>query len=142
MSELLPEPEPEDKADRKLLADVKKYGHHVVIIPASQGTPGWAFSIGLYRTRHTPEIVVFGLAQEVAHFVVNELGRRSSSGPLEADQVHSGLIEDHPCILKPVDPVWYRSFLGYAGWYYRHRPFPVLQCICVQRQLDLPGSDN
>jgi hypothetical protein len=39
------------------------------------------------------------------------------------------VIEDFGCVLRPVLEKWYGPFLGMAGWYYRRRPFPVLQCF-------------
>ncbi len=138
MVELLPEPEPKDGGDRKVLADIAKYGVHVTSIPPEGGTPGWAFSIGLFRTQASPEIIVFGLEQSVGHSVVNDLARRARSQRLEADQVHSDLLEGFDCVLKPVQQIWYRPFVGYAGWYYRHQPFPVLQCIWPDRESRYP----
>ena len=43
--------------DAKLLADVEEYGWHVVKILDTQGTPAWAYSIGLYENFHHPEIM-------------------------------------------------------------------------------------
>jgi hypothetical protein len=43
------------------------YGWHVVKILEKHETPGWAFSVGLYKNFNHPEIVVFGLNDEVAH---------------------------------------------------------------------------
>jgi len=58
MIDLLPAPEPRDSAERCVLADVAKYGLHVVHVPPADGTPGWSFSIGLYRSYGSPEVVV------------------------------------------------------------------------------------
>jgi hypothetical protein len=132
--DLLPEPEPADSADQKLLDDIHKFGVHVVHIPAEDGTPGWTFSIGLYRTHGSPEVVVFGLPQDVAQFVINDLASRATKSPLAADQRAGDLIEGFECVLKPVDPVWYRTFVGYAVWYYGGRPFPLLQCFWPDRE--------
>ena len=135
---LLPEPAPTREPDRKLLADVHEYGLHVVHVSPELNTPGWSFSVGLFRTCSSPEVVVFGLPQSVAHHVVNELGRRAVKAPLEAKQLHGDLLEGFNCILKPVLPEWYRPFLGYASWYYQHRPFPVLQCVWPDREARFP----
>ena len=135
---LLPEPAPVREPDRKLLSDIHEYGLHVVHVLPEAGTPGWSFSVGLFRTRSSPEVLVFGLPQPVAHHVVNELGRRAADGPLEAGQVHSELLEGFDCVLTSVLPEWFDPFLGYALWYYRHRPFPVLQCVWPDRNARFP----
>jgi hypothetical protein len=138
MPELLPEPEPHSEPDRKVLADIKSYGLHVVHVFPEANTPGWSYSIGLYRSHGQPDVVVFGLDSKIAHFVVNELGRRAAVGPIQPEQVHEGLLEGHRCVLKPVLPVWFRPFFGYGLWYYRHAPFPVLQCIWPDRSQFFP----
>jgi len=129
MDDLLPEPLPADDADRRLLADIQDCGVHVVYVPPEVGTPGWAFSIGLFRSHRSPEVIVFGLPQDVSLFVVNELASRAATAPLVAEQLYDGLLDAHPCILKPVQAVWHRTFVGYATWYYRQRQFPLLQCV-------------
>jgi len=138
MDDLLPEPVPADSADRKLLADVREFGVHVVYVPPDGGTPGWAFSIGLYRSYRSPEVIVFGLPQELSLVVVNELASGAATSPLAAEQRVDGLLEGHACVLKPVHAVWHRTFVGYATWYYRRRPFPLLQCFWPDREHRLP----
>ena len=56
-----------DDNDRKLLQDVAEVGWHVVLIAEEAGTPGWAFSVGLYHTFRHPEVVVFGLPLELLY---------------------------------------------------------------------------
>src|SRR5215208_2924013 len=68
------DPRCEGLDDEKLVADVKEYGWHVVKILEKDETPGWAFSVGLYKNFNHPEIVVFGLNDEVAHSLINAIG--------------------------------------------------------------------
>ena len=37
-------------------------------------SPGWAYSIGFYRTFNHPEIVVFGLNSQLMHSIINSVG--------------------------------------------------------------------
>ena len=127
MPELLPEPPARTDVDQSILAHVKEYGLHVVHVFPEAGTPGWSYSIGLNRSHGQPDVVVFGLNSKVAHFVVNELGRRAAAGPLVSDQAHEGLLEGHACVLRPVLPLWYPWFFGAGLWYYRHVEVPFLQ---------------
>jgi hypothetical protein len=43
------DPPCEGPDDEKVLADVREYGWHVIEIFEQDETPGWAFSIGLYK---------------------------------------------------------------------------------------------
>jgi Domain of unknown function (DUF4262) len=119
-----------DDNDRKLLKDVAEYGWHVVVIPEESGTPGWAFSVGLYQSYQHPEVVVFGLPGELLPAVVNIIGAEVKAGnTFLAGQDYPDILEAVLCTLRNVQQEWYRPFLGYATWYYRGTAFPVLQCI-------------
>jgi len=60
-----------DDSDRKLLSDIDRVGWHVVMIPEEDGTPGWSFSVGLFKSFNHPEVVVFGLPLELSGQVIN-----------------------------------------------------------------------
>lgn len=118
-------------ADRKVLADVKTAGWHVVKVPEAEGTPGWAFSIGLHHTFGHPEVVVFGLPLEVMHEAINTLGAAVREGAIfEADTRHDDVaFAGVACAFRTVQRRWYAPFLGYATWFYRGKTFPALQCF-------------
>ena len=114
-----------DDPDRKLLADIAEHGLHVAYILPEKDTPGWHFSVGMHASYGQPEIVTFGLAERVGHFLINQLGRHArDGGTMAPDALYADLLEGVSCILKPVDPVWHEPLLGYARWYYRGRLFP------------------
>jgi len=133
------DPRCEGLDDEKLLADVKDYGWQVIKILEKDETPGWAFSIGLYKNFNHPEVVVFGLNDEVAHFLINEIGEGIRAGKKFAvDGLYSDLIDTYSCTFRPVNPVWYHDFLGYANWFYESQNYPALQCIWPDKQHRFP----
>ena len=132
------DPRCEGLDDKKLVADVKEYGWHVVKILEKDETPGWAFSVGLYKNFNHPEIVVFGLNDEVAHFLINAIGDEVRAGKRFADGLYSDLIDTYSCTFKPVHPVWYHDFLGYANWFYGGQNYPALQCIWPDKSRRFP----
>lgn len=128
-----------DESDRKLLSDINRVGWHVVMIPEEDGTPGWSFSVGLFKTFGHPEVVVFGLPLELSQEVINGLGTEIKKGTMfESGKEYSEILEGVQCTFRPVDLRWYRPFLGYAGWYYRSFEFPVLQCIWPDKEQNYP----
>jgi len=129
----------EDDADRKVIRDVVEYGWHVVAIPPEGETPGWLFSIGMYKTFGHPEIAVFGLEPRVAHWLINEVGSRVKAGTTFcSDAIATGLLENVTCIFRPVLAKWYRPFFGTAIWYYMGVGFPMLQCIWPDHEENYP----
>lgn len=88
-------------------------------------TPGWAFSIGLYKNFNHPEIVVFGLNDDLMHSLINSIGEDVRAGKrFVIDNLYPDLIEAYSCTFKPVNQVWYHHFLGYANWFQK-RPFSL-----------------
>ena len=137
------DPRCEGLDDEKLVADVKAYGWHVVKIFEKDETPGWAFSVGLYKNFNHPEIVVFGLNDEVAHSLINAIGDVVRAGKrFAADGLYSDLIDTYSCIFKPVIPVWYHDFLGYANWFYGGKNYPALQCIWPDKSHRFPWDPD
>src|SRR5262245_50153786 len=116
------DPRCEGTDDEKVLADVGNYGWHVVKIWETNETTGWAFSIGLYQNFNHPDLIVFGLIDELLHIVINSIGEDVRAGKrFEIDVKYPDLIDGYSCIFKPVNTVWYSHFLGYANWFYKSR---------------------
>jgi hypothetical protein len=128
-----------DDHDRKLLSDVDRVGWHLVMIPEEDEAPGWAFSVGLFKSFGHPEVVVFGLPLELGGRVVNGIGAHIKAGSVfAAESEYPGILEGVLCTFRPVDRRWYRPFIGYATWYYRDGDFPVLQCLWPDKQQRYP----
>lgn len=134
-------PEPNNDQDRTLISDVEGHGWHVIKVPELEHSPGWAFSIGLHHSFGHPEIVVFGLPDEMAHQMINSLGEDIREGTTFApDSVVTGVLEGYSCAIKTVDPVWYSPFLGYATWFYQGMDFPFVQCLWPDREGHFPNE--
>jgi hypothetical protein len=69
-----------DEHDREAQEDIERFGCSVMHIAAEGKLPPFAFSVGITRTSTAPEVVVIGLKEPIAHFVVNEYNRRVRAG--------------------------------------------------------------
>jgi hypothetical protein len=137
------DPRCEGLDDEKVLADVAEYGWHVIRIFEKDNTPGWAFSIGLYKNFAHPEIVVFGLNDALMHSVINSIGEEVRSGKrFMIDGLYPDLIEAYSCTFKAVNKVWYYHFLGYANWFYKGQDYPALQCIWPDKNSRYPWEPD
>ena len=129
--------------DEKVYHDVKTYGWHVVNILELPNTPGWSFSIGFFQTFSHPEVVVFGLNNGLNQSVINSIGEDLRAGVVhKVDEPYGELIEGFDCVLKPVRPIWYRDFLGYANWFYKGPHYPALQCIWPDKNARFPWDKD
>jgi hypothetical protein len=123
-------PEPADERDRKLLADVERYGWHVIGIEEDAEGPGFAYSVGLYRSRGHPEVIVLGLPVRVMHQIINAVGEVVRSGERFEHLDESGeVLDGFHVAFRTVERRHYPDYLGYARWFHRGDDFPALQCV-------------
>jgi hypothetical protein len=133
------DPVPTSASDQRVVDDVRKFGWHVVIIREQEGTPGWAFTVGMAKTFGAPEFIVVGLKQRVAHAVLNEIAERIRQGQkFETGVIVEGLLEAATCTIRPVAAKWFKRFVGYAQWFNRDRPFEVRQVIWPDHEGHFP----
>ena len=119
-----------DTNDRKVLENIEQYGCHVVHVLEEDDLPPFAYSVGIEKTTGAPEIVVIGLKQPLAHFIVNEYNRRVRNGEkLEVGMMVSNFIGGFDCQLRAVHPSHYREYFGWNIWLYKGKNFRVLQLI-------------
>jgi hypothetical protein len=123
-------PAARDDADRKLLADIDQYGWHVVGVEQDDEGPGFAYSVGLYRTFGHPEMLVIGLAINVMFGMVNGVGELVRGGKRFEQLDESGdVLDGFNVAFRQVELANYDNYVGCAQWFYRGDGFPVLQCV-------------
>jgi len=120
-------PTPANDGDRKLLADVRGHGWHVINVISE---PAFSYSIGLYENYGHPEVIVFGLDLNVMHRMINAIGDQIKEGGSFDDLDESDdVLEGYNVIFRTVEMKHYPEYFGYAHWFYQGDRFPVLQCI-------------
>jgi len=131
------------KGDRKITKDVNTYGWHVVKVMPQGDDPGWAYSVGMFRTLEHPEILIFGLPDTSMHAIINHVGERVREGAKFADGVEDGdTLDGYRCVFKAVDKFWYPWIFGYGRWFYGDDEFPALQLIWPDKQSHYPWDSE
>jgi hypothetical protein len=134
-------PTPEGAGDRKLLADVKQFGWHVIKVATDDEGPAFAYSIGMYHSFEHPEIVTFGLDVTDMHRMINAIGEAVRSGSRFSDCDESdAALEGYNVRFRRVDLRHYCKYFGYARWFYQGDEFPVLQCLWPDSKHRYPGN--
>lgn len=119
-----------DEAEKKCLADVDKYGCHVIHVMAEDSLPPFSYSVGIERSSGAPEIIVIGLKQTLSHFIVNEYNTRIRGGErLQIGTRVAGFIEGFDCEVRAVDTSHYQNYVGWNLWFYEGAGFQVLQLV-------------
>jgi len=119
-----------EPGEQKAIADVEEHGCHVIHVMEEGDLPPFAYSVGIEKTSQAAELVVIGLKQPLAHFIINDYNRRVREGErFEAGQEVSGLLEGFDCQLRSVDRSRYREYFGWNLWFYKGPDFRVLQLV-------------
>jgi hypothetical protein len=130
-----------DPGDAQVHADIATYGWHVIEVAEDDEGPGFAFTIGLYRRFQHPELIVFGLALDTMHLMLNAAGEAVRAGrTYAAGQNYEDVLEGYACTFRPVPSRHYEAFLGYARWYYEGDDFPTLQLVWPDREHRYPWA--
>lgn len=120
----------ESEFERKTLENIESFGCSVLHIAAEDDLPPFTYSVGIQKSSNAPELVVIGLKQPIAHFIVNEYNRRVRVGEIFVDgERYSGFIEGFEVLARKVDPSFYDEYFGYDLWLYKGPNFEVLQFI-------------
>lgn len=128
-------------ADRKIIRDINTHGWHVMkVMPGrDEAGPGWAFSIGLFRSFGHSEVVLFGLGADAMHAIINIASAKVKEGSVFSDGAESGeLLEGYRCAFRTVNKSWYRDVLGYAIWFHGGSEFPALQIFWPDKRHRFP----
>ena len=132
-----------DEADLRVRSDVEAYGWHVAKIAGDEHAPPWAFSIGLEHSFTHPEVLACGMDLDLLHALINQVGEQVKRGRRFDDAAQpEGVLEHHPPAFRPVLAKWHGAFVGNAAWFYRGRPFRVLQCFWPDAQGHLPWEQD
>ena len=119
-----------DPREAKALADIARYGCHVIHVAAESDLPPFSYSVGIWKSSAKPEVVVIGLKQNLAHFVVNEYNRRVRDGEVFVPGLlYPEFVERFQITFEKVDQRFYAEYLGWNLWLYAGPDFEVLQLV-------------
>lgn len=129
-------------AEKKIISDVEKYGFHVAIIPGDGYSPAFAYTIGLYRTYGYPELICFGLNQDLLHSVLWSGKELLDKQPMPDQSIgYADFLGDYEVRLLTVNKAWYKPYFGYGIWYNGSRDFPALQIVWPDKQALFPWDE-
>lgn len=117
--------------DTRTREDLAKFGCSVMHVFDPEGElPPFSYSIGIQQETGAPEVVVIGLKQPMAHFVVNEYNKRVREGErFEIGNYYSGFLEGFDVYVGAVSKSVYDEYFGQGIDFYGSRNFGVVQVV-------------
>lgn len=151
----------DDAAERKCIDDVHKYGVHILHVsdvscgaqpdeacltePSGSLTETTAFSytVGLWHTHGHPEVLIYGLKEDLRHTLLNNLnfeiqrGERFTSGLSSRD-----VLEGYTCYFEQLPIERHHDHLGWDRWFYEGDSFQAVQMLWPNVHGVYPWSDK
>jgi len=135
-----------DATESKIVSDVATVGWHMISVPADEHGPGFTYTIGLIKSYSHPEVIIFGLANEVMQRVVAVVATLVKGGRAFVNgDVTDEVLENYVCAFRTVRRAHYEDHLGYAMWFNRtvkREEFQTLQCVWPDRNRRFPWESE
>lgn len=132
-----------DQYEEKALSDIEKYGCHILHVMEEDEYPRFTYSVGIEKKTGQPELIITGLKQEIAHWMINEYNNRVKSGEVfKPGEYYSDFLDGYDVTFKVVEKKHYSEYFGWAKWFYGDDNFKVFQLIYPSTTGDWPWSDN
>jgi Domain of unknown function (DUF4262)/Domain of unknown function (DUF4265) len=120
---------------------VEDFGWSVVKIKAELSLPGFAYTIGLYKSFNHPEVIVTALPSDTAHTLLNIIAEKVRSGfCFELGARYEDILHNYPVMFCKMGIQHYNEYCGLGNWYYSHKSYPVFQCLWPDKSFRFPGE--
>jgi hypothetical protein len=120
---------------RQLTAIIKEHGWAVQKVMPGEGTPAFAYTIGLHQFG-LPELLMSGASFEAMQHIINMAATMcvgEDGRSFETERPYLNLIEsresntDLPVVFREIHSHFYDEWMGSAVRFYGHREFKALQ---------------
>lgn len=134
-----------DKDD--LLNDTKlnidKFGLQVILVGSTNYCPSFAYSIGLTQTYNHPEIICFGLPNDLGHAIINDIAEIIQKGEtIDTRKIYTEIFKNSRAAFLKVDQRNMDDYFGAAFNYYGDKSFEALQLVWTDHNDKLPWENN
>ena len=139
-----PAPEEQSAAlDRHVRQTVALDGYLVVVVPAEDGQPSLAYTVGLTRTRHHAEIAVVGLAPAWGARVLHLIAEDVTAGlTYTGTGRYGGILARGEVAFRPLPPAVAPRHLRLAARFEAPEPLAAVQCLWPDRDGRVPGDEG
>jgi hypothetical protein len=127
--------------DTKL--NIDKFGLQVILVSSTSYCPSFAYSIGLTQTYNHPEIICFGLPNDLGHAIINDIAELIQKGePIDTRKIYTEIFKNSRAAFLKVDKRNMVDYFGAALNYYGDKSFEALQVVWTDRNNKLPWENN
>ena len=121
---------------------IEKHGSMILHVQyPDEPRPGFSYTIGLYNTRQTPELITCGLSTRAALAALNHAADLLADGVVLTTGRHHNVIGNVDVEFRPVDRMWIEVLMLSAVWFNGNADFSALQLVFPDLENRFP-EDN
>ncbi len=119
-----------DEYEQKAIDDIDEFGCHILHVMEEDENPGFTYSIGIEKNTKKPDVIITGLKNEVAQWIINEYNKRVKNGEtFEPSKYYRGFLDGFDITFIEVSKKHYKEYLGWGLWYNKGPSFKMLQMV-------------
>jgi len=123
--------------------NISKFGIQVIIVDSTNYSPSFAYSIGLTKTYNHPEIICFGLPNDLSHEIINDVAEIVKNGEIiESGKNYSKIFKDSRAMFLEIDTRNISDYFGAGLNYYGNEELNALQLVWTDRNDKFPWEEN
>lgn len=123
--------------------NISNYGLQVIMVEPTNYSSSFAYSIGLAKTYNHPEIICFGLPNNLSHEIINDIADLIKSGEvIHSGKIYSEIFKNSRATFLKVDKRNLQDYFGAGLNYYKDEEFNALQLIWTDRNDIFPWEEN
>jgi hypothetical protein len=123
--------------------NIEKFGLQVIIVKSTSYFPSFAYSIGLWQKFKHPEIICFGLPDDLGHAIINDVAEIIKTGEkISTGKTYFEIFKDSKAEFLSVAPNNIDDYFGVAIRHYETNSFPALQLVWTDRNDKFPWEEN
>ena len=132
-----------DDGEQRFVANIREHGWFRTGVQAEGQSPGFSYTTGFWLSTGMPEVIMFGLRDDIAHNVFWDLYRDAQAGrSMPVGTSTNEVFANIPAYAFPVAKRFYANHLGWSGWFYGSYDFPCLQIVWPDRAGMFPWQAN
>lgn len=123
--------------------NIEKFGLQVIMVSSKGYNPSFAYSIGLSQTYGHPEIICFGLPNDLGHAIINDVAEMiKQHESIKIDKEYDNIFKDSRAKFLKVDERNIEDYFGVGLEHYKDKKFEALQLIWTDRNDTFPWEEN
>ena len=128
-----------DQDEQNFVAHIREHGWFRTRVFGDEEGPGFSYTTGFSVHLNRPELMTFGMKNEIAHDLFWGLFRYAEQGNILPIGSRTGdAFSNLPAYAFHVSKKYYPDFLGWSRWFYGGDDFACLQIVWPDRAGKFP----